>query len=73
MYILLKLMRTYISLFLNVKSHRYRKTPPPFSSPRQAMVQPVYVGVSKNRFFSSKMDGENNGSKPYFLMDDLGG
>ena len=24
-------------------------------------------------FTPPKMDGENNGSKPYFLMDDLGG
>ena len=33
----------------------------------------VQVGVSKNRGKTPKMDGENNGSKPYFLMDDLGG
>ncbi len=31
------------------------------------------MGVSKNRSFSPKMDGENNGSKPYEQMDDLGG
>ena len=31
------------------------------------------MGVSKNRGFSPKMDGENNGSKPYEQMDDLGG
>ena len=30
------------------------------------------MGVSKNRGFSPKMDGENNG-KPYEQMDDLGG
>ncbi len=30
------------------------------------------LGVSKNRGFSPKMDGENNGSKPYEQMDDLG-
>ena len=29
------------------------------------------MGVSKNRGFSPKMDGENNG-KPYEQMDDLG-
>ena len=32
----------------------------------------LYMGVSKNREFSPKMDGENHG-KPHFLMDDLGG
>ena len=31
-----------------------------------------YLGVSKNRGKTSKMDSENNG-KPYFLIDDLGG
>ena len=31
-----------------------------------------HMGVSNNRGFSPKMDGENNG-KPYFLMDALGG
>ena len=31
-----------------------------------------YMGVSKNRGVSPKMDGLNNG-KPHFLMDDLGG
>ena len=30
------------------------------------------MGVSKNRGGSPKMDGENNGSKPYEQMDDLG-
>ena len=31
------------------------------------------MGVSKNSVFSpKKMDGENNGSKPYEQMDDLG-
>ena len=29
------------------------------------------MGVSKNRG-TPKMDGENNGSKPYEQMDDLG-
>ena len=29
-------------------------------------------GVSKNRGKTPKMDGENNGSKPYEEMDDLG-
>ena len=29
--------------------------------------------VSKNRGKTPKMDGENNGSKPYEQMDDLGG
>ena len=32
-----------------------------------------YMGVSKNRGKNSKMDGENNGSKPYEQMDDFGG
>ena len=34
-----------------------------------------YMDLSKNRglFFPKKMDGENNGSKPYEQMDDLGG
>ncbi len=32
----------------------------------------VYLGVSKNRGNTPKMDGENNG-KPYEQMDDLGG
>ena len=32
----------------------------------------IDMGGSKNRGFSLKMDGENNG-KPYFLKDDLGG
>ena len=31
-----------------------------------------YMGVSKNRGVSPKMDGENH-AKPYDLMDDLGG
>ena len=31
----------------------------------------LYMDVSKNRGFSPKLDGENNG-KPDFLMDDLG-
>jgi len=31
----------------------------------------IYMGVSKNRGGSPKMDGENNG-KPNFLMDALG-
>ena len=31
-----------------------------------------YMGVSKNRGKTTKMDGENNGSKPYEQMDDLG-
>ena len=31
------------------------------------------MGVSKNRGRPPKMDGENNGSKPYEQMDDLGG
>ena len=31
-----------------------------------------YIGVSKNRGVSPKLDGENNG-KPYEQMDDLGG
>ena len=32
------------------------------------------MGVEpKIGFFSPKMDGENNGSKPYEQMDDLGG
>jgi len=31
----------------------------------------TYMGVSKNRGVSPKMDGENNG-KPYVEMDDLG-
>ena len=31
------------------------------------------MGVSKNKGKTPKMDGENNGSKPYFQMDDLGG
>ena len=31
------------------------------------------MGVSKNRGKNPKMDGENNGSKPYEQMDDLGG
>ena len=31
----------------------------------------IYMGVSKNRGVSPKMDGENNG-KPYVEMDDLG-
>ena len=30
------------------------------------------MGVSKNRGKTPKMDGENNGSKPYEQMDDLG-
>ncbi len=30
------------------------------------------MGVSKNRGFPPKMDGENSG-KPYEQMDDLGG
>ena len=32
----------------------------------------IYMGVSKDRVKTPKMDGENNG-KSYFLMDDLGG
>ena len=32
----------------------------------------LYMGVSKNRGFSPKIDGENNGT-PHSLMDDLGG
>ena len=35
--------------------------------------QPEYMGVSKNRGKTPKMDGEHNGSKPYEQMDDLGG
>ena len=31
------------------------------------------MDVSKNRGKHPKMDGENNGSKPYEQMDDLGG
>ena len=31
-----------------------------------------YMGVSKNRGKTPKMDGLNNGSKPYEQMDDLG-
>ena len=31
-----------------------------------------YMGVSKNKGKTTKMDGENNG-KPYEQMDDLGG
>ena len=31
------------------------------------------MGVSKNRGKHPKMDAENNGSKPYEQMDDLGG
>ena len=33
----------------------------------------VHVDGSKNRGFYPKMDGENNGSKPYEQMDGLGG
>ena len=37
------------------------------------MNQQIYGCQPKNRGkTSAKMDGENNGSKPYFLMDDLG-
>ena len=39
----------------------------------KAMITVTNVGVSKNGGNYPKMDGENNGSKPYFLMDDLGG
>ena len=46
-----------------------------FSSPK--LPKPVTFnemgGFSKNSGFSPKMDGENNGSKPYEQMDDLGG
>ena len=34
---------------------------------QQMGVEPKIGGI-----WSPKMDGENNGSKPYFLMDDLG-
>ena len=37
--------------------------------PKECM---VYMGVSKNRGKTPKMDGENNGN-PYEKMDDLGG
>ena len=34
----------------------------------------IYIWVfPNNRGKTPKMDGENNGSKPYVLMDDLGG
>ena len=32
-----------------------------------------YTWVSTQKYWSPKMDGENNGSKPYEQMDDLGG
>ena len=33
----------------------------------------MYIGVFKNRGKTPKMNGENNGSKPYEQMDDFGG
>ena len=36
------------------------------------VITSIDLDVSKNRGFSPKMDGENNG-KPYEQMDDLGG
>ena len=35
-------------------------------------VNPSHMDVSKNRGKKTKMDGENNGSRPYEQMDDLG-
>ena len=47
----------------------------PQSPPDSATISTVpgwYIGVSKNRGKTRKMDGENNGN-PYIKMDDLGG
>ena len=39
----------------------------------KGIVRVLFGYFQKLGDFTPKMDGENNGSKPYFLMDDLGG
>ena len=74
-------MYLFIVVFKSSTKHMPKEIPSPISQALCLVIIPIqriyvyiyiiYMGVSKNRSVSPKMDGENNG-KPYFLMDDLG-